>query len=292
MLKNVLQEVVISTKGENVEQLCGYKFRYKLNEYLNFGTKNVGVGVRNTAFPRMRRSIDYKLYFGHFLEKYDENKLKSFSVEFCSMEELCMHIENSAHCALGVFTMPSLDFGDSRKPMSVQGQATIRVEYKHDRLRIIKHPDLLLKISPNLARLFCLFKPILDSYSDAEKVNKSRTELIEQCTKIVSLSECDYVSEDYVHFVDTQNMRLKILLHNLIESYSLVSSGGRHPIMFTVNKNDNVMNSNELIALKRVSVPFLKMIEFTILNDNMQPFSICDTVVIESFEFTLVFFSC
>ena len=270
---NVLLEVVVSTNSNVVNHVCGGTFNYKLSECINFGNNRaVHVAVKDISFPEVKKELSFKLHAHHFLEKFKETDLKDHKIIFKTMEELCMNFEFLVNKALGSLEMPSLDF---RAPNVSSPTMTVSVGYKNNRIFLKKHPDLIIRISANLAKYMKFNEAILDSYTDSEKAGKTEAELIEQCDKVIKLENTCYLSDAYCYVIQPKDCEINFILYNLFESYTVIDNGSRMPIFFRYDLNGPKVRPNKFLAIKQVSVPFLRDMRFAILNSKYEPLSGC-----------------
>ena len=100
-MKRVLTEVNLSTTSTIVHEVGTGSFHCNLNEVIQLNSYHPKVGVKNVSTPILKKTISFKLYMGHFLEKMDPSKMKKYTVTYYSLYDLCSRIESLCYASLG-----------------------------------------------------------------------------------------------------------------------------------------------------------------------------------------------
>ena len=99
-----LCEIEISTASEKVHRIGGGLYHVNLNQTIPVPQcKQLRIAVKNDlTMPVFEKKIDFRLYFGSKQDVLDESKMKNFSVQYSSNEELCLMVETIANNSLTI----------------------------------------------------------------------------------------------------------------------------------------------------------------------------------------------
>ena len=119
-----------------------------------------------------KKTISFKLYMGHFLEKMDPSKMKKYTVTYNSLYDLCSRIESLCYASLGEFENPNLDFSNANS-LQFLPFFSMSLDYGGKKFILKKHSNFVIILSSNIARLLGMHTAILEAHTVEEKKNKS-----------------------------------------------------------------------------------------------------------------------
>ena len=271
--KDILQEVVLSTK-ENA-WINGSCFEFSLPTHMDFVGKNVKVGVKNIRFPELKRSIKVKLGFAHFLETFEDLNLKEFELDFKNFVDLSMQLEVIAFESLGIESGASLDFRNSKGNERDNSHFILSISYENDRVVVRKNINYILFIDDNLDKYL--------KFGAAKRLEIK--------------GNVYWKLENWLHISDycsngkSENEIVHLAMYDIIQSSTWSANGSRYPIICTFYANNDNRGTNEFLAVKNVSVQFVKKVKCWFFNEFFENFSFLNyNLKSDPFMLTLVFF--
>lgn len=168
-----LTEVNLSTTSTIVHEVGTGSFHCKLNEVIQLNSYHPKVGVKNVSTPTLKKTISFKLYMGHFLEKMDPSKMKKYTVTYNSLYDLCSRIESLCYASLGEFENPNLDFSNANS-LQFLPFFSMSLDYGGKKFILKKHSNFVIILSSNIARLLGMHTAILEAHTVEEKKKQIR----------------------------------------------------------------------------------------------------------------------
>ena len=309
----VLVEIHVSTSSFH----CDYhgsgsgSFTYTLAQNLNFHLKKGNyIAVKNVHFPKTSKSIEFQMYFGAYSDQVDETKMKTFTANFYSMDELCRILSTFANNYFeqnikNVTIQKQLDSlqicDDFSSPHrehvcsnSMDIENTLLIKYEYGKFTIAVNPELKLVISSNLARFLGMKSAMLDSYTITEKLGKSELELIKNCTKLIKFQQATkfyrFVSDERCFFNLPKEKNISFVFNDIIESFCILKNGSRFNIFFQYDL-DKPHATSDIISVRELVTENIKSLKFTVYDSNMDACKFNFDPKTNPIEFTLVFFS-
>lgn len=271
--KRIIQEVVLSTK-QNV-WLVGNCVDYLLPEYIDFGTRDVKVGLKNVRFPRLKSSVKVKLIVKHFLEKIDESEIRPFQVDFFNFKDLCQQLEVIAFNSLGIESSGGLDFTSPPKTNCNHAKFILSFSYEDQRIVVRKNIDYIIYIGYELDELL--------QFGAGQKVD-IHGNVFFKLPNSIHLSK-------YLSISAKENDIVHVAIYDLIESNTLAANGCKYPVICTFNRHDNTRASYDYLSIKTVAVSYVKRVKCCFFNEYFEPlvFNSVD-LINDPLMFTFTFF--
>ena len=281
----ILQEVIFSTKqnsNENIKEnsnvfISGNCYEFALPNYLNFGQKNVKVGIKNIRFPKTKKmALKLKIHACHILEKLDNLKIEEYEIQFKDFDDICQQLELISFKTLGLDSAGSkLDFRNSKYYTYDDHRSIISFSYEHDRIVIRKNIDYVLYFSANFYESF--------KFDSGQKI-KYNDEIYYKLDNTLYLS-------GYMNTNNRENEVIHFVVYDIIESTSFTPDGRRFPIVCSLYANNDNRCTNEFVAVKSVSVTFVEKLQCYFYNEFFKIFDFSKyDLKSDPLMFTLVFF--
>lgn len=271
--KKILQEVVLSTK-QNV-WLFGNSIDYLLPEYINFGNRDIKVGVKNIRFPQKKTYIKVKMLVNFFLDTVNESQIKEVDLSFSCYEDLCQQLETFAFGFLSIDTGGSLDFRSRLHNESGASKFILSFKFENERIVLTKNTNYVVYIDDHLNTLL--------QFNEAKKVHFNG--------EVFWKLELFMHASNLLNYVKKENEIINVAIFDLIESCTLAVDGSKYPILCTFKNNKKNRTPYEYVSIKSVATQFLKRVKCSFFNEYFEPYDFtgfdleCNPLI-----FTLSFF--
>ena len=265
----IIKEIVLSTRYNCTRN--GACLDFTLNQELSFeGMGKIHVGLTNLVMPPKKKSMDIKLFFSHVLEKFEESRLKLFTLNYSSYEDLCTQIQC---CALEFLTVERhilLDFRSANA--TSQKNFYLSVRYSGNRIIIEQDIDFILVISSNFGDLI-----------EFGNVEKKEISGVNYCF----ISGVMHVSR-ILRFEDEKDYVLHFIAYELIESCTRLSNGNHIPLLYTY---DRQKGEDNIDTVRLVSLRYFRSLKVIVMNNNFERYDFTDYDFVNGeLRFSLIFF--
>ena len=282
--EHTLYELHLSTGSKRCKYIGGGRYEFAL-EYQEFRPqKTMLMGVKNVKIPQFEKHLDLKLYVGHKHEKFSADKLKSFKLQFRTLEQLAESLEIimnseflSPMCICLNFCNPH-DRHVCDDSELWKGSKT-RVRFKGNRFFLTISGDLRVVFSQNLVKTLGFLSRMNDLSSEEREGN------------YVMFEKPCYVSDVYLQFLTDDESRLVVVLYDSISDHAVLPNGESWPIFFSgVINGERVGKVDKLLTVKKMANKIVDKFCFGFFDGTMSAFAPEVDLKKYPLTFSIVFF--
>ena len=259
-------------------------FHLNLHGYEQFVGKKVFARVKDLVFPKLNKNINFSMYCGKKRrELLDETDVKQLSIDYQSIEELCMKLNFEAQCLIESKTCKNTT-SDHVKHVCDDLNITDNIFSVVNNVVTIKLPEnCALVVTTNVAVLLGFDDIVIGSYSLNEKRGKSKGQLLSNVTKPIKFVGKFFVGHP-IEFYEKHERFCHFAFPSLTAQCTYFNVPQN--VLFTYDvKNDRISGKDEV----RLITPTLNF-PFYLLNDDLDPFAFSKNLREIDLRFTLQFF--
>ena len=246
----------------------------------DFLGKKMFVKVTDVVFPKILKSLSFSLYIGpKRSELLTDSDVKTVSLTYSSIEQLCMRLNYECKRLLIVNNCKNTSSQHDKHVCDGLKLPDV-FSYKCDLVTITLPSTLILVITSALAFALGFEKLVFESFSESEKLNRSKSELLQIKNKPVKFDGGLFVS-DSLQFLKDEERFCHFSFPNLLKPS--IFFGIPQNVLFSYDVSRQTVN--EQFNVKAIKL--CSNMGFYILNDNLEPFHFGQSLSEIRLSFTL-----
>ena len=264
--ERITTELHLSTDMDRCRHLGGSVFEFCLDYLETQSKEKENIGIKNIVTPELKKSVAFKCFVGSNFAKFDKSKMKSFSLNYVSFEELAELLEVEINSNFLTNENVCLDFSSHHSKHVCADEhlngpnLNIKIIYKNGRFFLYMRPFIRLYISKDIVKILGFLRVI----NDAEKKN-------DYC---IMEKPC-FCSDEAVYFINSSERRLNVVLYEAMANNVIMKEGTSWPVLFSGCINEvsrYVGNMDQILTVRNLNCIFDNRFVLAFLDHKMNPF--------------------
>lgn len=172
--EKITTELHLSTGMDRCRHLGGSVFEFYLDYLEMKSQEKENIGIKNIVTPELKKTVVFKCFVGSMFAKFQESKMKSFSFNYRSFEELAELLEVEINSNFLTNQHVCLDFSSRHSNHICADEhlngpnLIIKIIYKNGRFFLYMRPYIKLYISNEIVKTLG-FSSVINEKSPEEK---------------------------------------------------------------------------------------------------------------------------